>query len=85
MSVSKSTYATGRRKSAVAQVTMTLGRGDFTINTQPAAEYLRNDAFFKPKFVLKNTVKMKILQLLLDTIIFHLNKKSANILHFSSI
>lgn len=45
MPVPKPTYATGRRKCAVAQVTMTPGRGDFTINTQPAAEYLRNDAF----------------------------------------
>ena len=45
MSIPKPMYATGRRKCAVAQVTMTLGRGDFTINTQPAAEYLRNDAF----------------------------------------
>lgn len=45
MSVPKPIRATGRRKCAVAQVTMTSGRGDFLINTQPAAEYLRNDAF----------------------------------------
>lgn len=37
--------ATGRRKCAVAQVRLTPGSGTFIINTQPAIEYLRNDAF----------------------------------------
>jgi len=45
VSVTKPIRATGRRKCAVAQITMTSGRGEFIINTQPAAEYLRNDAF----------------------------------------
>lgn len=37
--------ATGRRKCAIAQVRLTSGSGTFMINTQPATEYLRNDAF----------------------------------------
>ena len=45
MSETKPIRATGRRKCAVAQVTMTKGGGKFVINTQPATDYLRNDAF----------------------------------------
>jgi small subunit ribosomal protein S9 len=45
VSQTKPIRATGRRKSAVAQITMTLGGGNFQINSQPATEYLRNDAF----------------------------------------
>jgi small subunit ribosomal protein S9 len=45
VSLPKPIRATGRRKSAVAQITMTSGRGDFQINSQPATDYLRNDAF----------------------------------------
>ena len=45
MSLPKPIRATGRRKCAVAQIIMTSGRGEFTINAQPAADYLHNDAF----------------------------------------
>lgn len=45
MSLSKPIRATGRRKSAIAQVTITLGGGNFEINSQTATDYLRNDAF----------------------------------------
>ena len=45
MPLTKPIRATGRRKSAVAQITMTLGGGNFQINSQPATDYLRNDAF----------------------------------------
>ncbi len=34
------TYALGRRKSATARVRLMTGKGDITINNQPAAEYL---------------------------------------------
>jgi small subunit ribosomal protein S9 len=37
--------ATGRRKSATAQVLFTPGSGDFRINSKPANEYLQNDSF----------------------------------------
>jgi small subunit ribosomal protein S9 len=43
--LSKPIRATGRRKSAVAQITLTSGGGNFQINSQPATDYLRNDAF----------------------------------------
>jgi len=41
----KSFSATGRRKSATAQVLFTPGSGDFRINSKPANEYLQNDSF----------------------------------------
>ena len=37
--------ATGRRKSATAQVLFTSGAGDFRINSKSANDYLQNDAF----------------------------------------
>lgn len=36
-------YALGRRKSAGARVRLTPGKGSFTINDKPAAEYLANN------------------------------------------
>jgi small subunit ribosomal protein S9 len=38
-------YATGRRKSATAQVLFKSGSGDFRINSKPANDYLQNDPF----------------------------------------
>lgn len=34
-------YATGRRKTSVARVWMTVGKGEININNQPIAEYFR--------------------------------------------
>lgn len=51
-------YALGRRKSATARVRLISGKGNFTINGKPAAEYLENsknlmNELFKPFAVLE--------------------------------
>lgn len=51
-------YALGRRKSATARVRLQGGKGIFTINDQPAAEYVDNsknllNELFKPFSVLE--------------------------------
>ncbi len=42
------TYATGKRKSAIARVWITPGSGQIQINKQPLADYFGN-IFFEPK------------------------------------
>lgn len=51
-------YALGRRKSATARVRLQSGKGLFTINSKPAAEYVENsknllNELFKPFSVLE--------------------------------
>jgi small subunit ribosomal protein S9 len=43
MTESTSTYATGKRKSAVARVFMAPGTGTITVNKKPADEYFERD------------------------------------------
>ena len=45
MTLQQPIRATGRRKSATAQVLFKPGSGDFRINSKPANEYLQNDPF----------------------------------------
>ncbi|MDX9835380.1 MAG: 30S ribosomal protein S9 [Desulfobulbus sp.] len=42
------TYATGRRKTAIARVWITAGSGEFAVNKVPVEEYFGN-IFFEPK------------------------------------
>jgi small subunit ribosomal protein S9 len=42
-------YALGRRKSATARVRLTGGKGDITINGQPAEEYLASSKYLLDK------------------------------------
>lgn len=43
MTESTSTYATGKRKTAVARVFMAPGTGNITVNQKPADEYFERD------------------------------------------
>ncbi|MDD2463416.1 MAG: 30S ribosomal protein S9 [Desulfobulbus sp.] len=45
---SEKTYATGRRKTAIARVWITPGNGTMAINKQPLMDYFGN-IFFEPK------------------------------------
>ncbi|MGD9948253.1 MAG: 30S ribosomal protein S9 [Desulfobulbus sp.] len=45
---SEQTYATGRRKTAIARVWLTPGNGKMAINKQPLIDYFGN-IFFEPK------------------------------------
>lgn len=40
-------YAVGRRKSAVATVRLMNGKGEITVNNQPAGEYFNNEMLLK--------------------------------------
>jgi len=42
------TYATGRRKTAIARVWLTPGKGNLAVNKMPLSEYFGN-IFFEPK------------------------------------
>ena len=41
-----SILATGRRKTAIAQITLTDGSGEFTINGKEGVVYLQENAFY---------------------------------------
>jgi len=48
--VQERTYATGKRKTAVARVWISRGKGEMTINKQSLSDYFGN-IFFEPKVI----------------------------------